>query len=277
MKLKIKCEESRYAEDKKAFIITGWDINEPRSRFYIYSNEFDRGFALDGRNEVFDYNKQIMFRSHSRFGMRKTVVTDIGLGPEKQYYDGHYTENLFNITWKDLVAACKKIKPGDTTEISSWDEGEDKITHNLMEVRKHLNDLIAKRTAYGVRKEIAPRKGYQLVWSNQQERWLRGGIVTFKGEEMKLDANYFFAPYTAAEIDAVIDNLGSLPIFAYSLEAKKGFLGRPKEELEKHLEKLKTEMDIAEMEGDKIRMGTIAATIIYVQNLLNQVGQEHLK
>jgi len=81
-----------------------------------------------------------------------------------------------------------------------------------------INSLIAQRTNYGMRTEVAKKKGYRLGWSNGSKGWYIYGIPTEKGEVLQLDANIIFVEATRKSILEVIDNLDPLPLYRNSFE-----------------------------------------------------------
>jgi len=84
---------------------------------------------------------------------------------------------------------------------------------------EQINSLISQRTQYGIRQEVANKKGYKLGWSNGSKSWYIYGIPTEKGEVMNLDANIIFVPATKKEIEKVLNQLDPLPLYKNSFEA----------------------------------------------------------
>ena len=82
-----------------------------------------------------------------------------------------------------------------------------------------LNAEIALRTQYGVRREVAPARGYILNWSNSAREWWLFQPAILKGHEVRLDANQIFAPYPQNKLLAILPELEELPLYRYSFEA----------------------------------------------------------
>ena len=92
-----------------------------------------------------------------------------------------------------------------------------------MTLLKEINNKIAERTSYGVRKEIAQAKGFILSWSNGSKRWDAWfGYLVTEGQEVELDANQIFVMASKEEIESIIDNLDMLTLYANSFEARFG-------------------------------------------------------
>jgi hypothetical protein len=92
-----------------------------------------------------------------------------------------------------------------------------------MTLLENINNRIAERTNYGIRKEIAKEKGYILNWSNGSKRWNAWfGCPVEEGQEIDLDANQVFVMASKKEIEEVIDKLDMLPLYINSFEARFG-------------------------------------------------------
>jgi len=196
---------------------------------------------------------------------------------------GVYYENYIKIHWKTIKEKLFKMKDGDEIEIVSWDEEfeQNKIKHDLNEVRKSINREIEKRQSYGVREIKTPDYGYIIYWSNSAARWFKQYVFILPNEKLKLDANEIFVTFTEAEIDTVIEDLKPLPLYAYSFEAKKKLYGRTETELRKDLNKLKRELEFAKEEKNPLKIRNISFTIKYIESLLGEKNsnntEEHLK
>jgi hypothetical protein len=78
---------------------------------------------------------------------------------------------------------------------------------------------IAKRTSYGIRKELAEEKSTILAWSNASKKWFVYGKVD-KGEEVSLDANMILVPFSPGRAERIADCLPTLPLYYLSFEAQ---------------------------------------------------------
>ena len=231
----------------------------------------ERGWGRDGPNLVSlaaDFMRVTVLRSYQH-------IVPGYKGEEKA--DGVYYENWLKVHRKTLQERLPKMKVKEKITITTWDElyNQSEIKHDLLEIRKFLNHEIQKRQSYGLRTFTTTKPGYALLWSNAQARWLRQARFVLEGEELRLDANEIFAPYTQAEIDAVIDDLSALPLYAYSFEAKAGMIGRTKEQLGEYLEKLEKEFEVAKLEEDELKQRNITFTIRYIKHLLGE-NAEHI-
>ncbi len=191
--------------------------------------------------------------------------------------DGVFYHNDIKLHGKTIRDKLSTMMFGQTITLTTWDEEHDQkeIRHDLSEIRNYLNREIQKRQGYGLRSLTTTSPGYALLWSNGQARWMRQSRFILQGETLSLDANEIFAPYTEAEIDAVVSDLAALPLYAYSFEGKGGIAGRPEEELRQNLEKLESELEIAVVEEDKVKQRNIIFTMDYIKSLLKE-GEEHL-
>lgn len=250
-----------------------WDpaLRGDCSFIYVGIDAFERRSGRDGR----------YFYSFTREQMQVLVISEykheIKTFFGEQMVDGVYYDNYIKIHYKTLKDKLTKMKIGEEITLTTWDEvyDQDKIREDLLEVRKAINREIEKRQGYGVRPFTTTKPGYVLSWSNGSAAWFRQDQFLLEGEELKLDANEIFVPYTNAEIEAVIQDLTALPLYAYSLEGKAGLLGRSSEQLEEYLGKLAKELEFAKEEQDKLKQVNIMLTMTYIKHLLEE-GREHL-
>ncbi len=191
--------------------------------------------------------------------------------------DGVYYDNFIKIHYETLKDKLPKMKIEEEITLTTWDElyNQAEIREDLLEIRKSINREIEKRQGYGVRSFTTMKQGYVLFWTNAQARWLKQDRFYLEGEELKLDANEIFVPYTSAEIEAVIQDLSALPLYAYSFEGKAGLFGRSSEQLEEYLVKLAKELQFAKEEGDKLKQRNLMSTMTYIKHLLEE-GKNYL-
>jgi len=271
MKFKVSCGKATVGP---TYTFHKWSepLRGPVSAPVVLYEEIEKGEGRDG------YYYFHFFVDSFRIMMTKHWDHDI---PEKLFErkkaQGIFFEDYIKIHRKTLLDKLSKLKENEEIELTTWDQeyNQEAITKDLNEVRKSLNRGIEKRQAYGLREGMTEESGYILSWSNASASWVRFATFYIPGMKLKLDANQVYAPFTAAEIDAVIEDLAPLPLFAYSLEAKAAIRGRPKEELQKDLDKLEKELEIAGVEEDFLKQRNIRFTMEYIKSLLEQPG-EHI-
>lgn len=269
MKFKVECREFQY-DSEIGYEFTGLEpITKGDVGLLIVSKkELLQGHGVDGAYRF-------------TFGTDHFIITTSRRNPidipewwryKAKKADGVFFVDYIKIHYKTFKDKLLPINPGDKIEITTWDEeyNQEAITHDLNEVRKALNAEIEKRQMYGVRTYKTTKPGYQLSWSNAATKWMRGSTFYLPEAELKLDANYIYAPFTVAEIDRVIEDLAPLPLFAYSFEAKAAIAERSREDLEKALEKLEKEFDIAQVENDLLKQRNITFTMKYIESLLEE-------
>lgn len=269
MKFKVQCGESSFGRYYE-FI---WDpvLRGDCSFLYMGVDAFERRFGRDG---VYFYHLRgeqiqvIVLREY-----KHNIPTHFG----EQMVDGVYYDNFIKIHYKVLKDKLPKMKIGEEITLTTWDElyNQEEIREDLLEIRKSINREIEKRQGYGVRPFTTIKPGYVLFWSNVQVQWFKQDRFYLEGEELKLDANEIFIPYTSAEIEAVIQDLSALPLYAYSFEGKAGLFGRPQEQLEEYLVKLVKELQFAKEEGDKLKQRNLMSTMTYIKHLLEE-GKKYL-
>ncbi len=100
--------------------------------------------------------------------------------------------------------------------------GEKNMSWPTEELAESVNEQIRERTSYGVRTEVAERRGFRMMWSNGAARWMPFGVVP-KGHTMQLDANEVFVPgATRRGLEQLIDMgaLIDLPLYGGSFERR---------------------------------------------------------
>lgn len=271
MKFTVECQESK---DLGRFYRFNFKepLREDCGLLIVDSRDLEEASGRDGPY-LFHFGPDLMKVTVLRY--YEHIVP--GYEGEKKA-DGVYYDNFLKVHRKTLRDRLPKMKVGEKITITTWDElyNQNEIKHDLLEIRKFLNHEIQKRQSYGLRTFTTTKPGYALLWSNAQARWLRQARFVLEGEELRLDANEIFAPYTQAEIDAVIEDLSALPLYAYSFEAKAGMIGRTKEQLGEYLEKLEKEFEVAKLEEDELKQRNITFTIRYIKHLLAENG-EHIE
>jgi hypothetical protein len=94
------------------------------------------------------------------------------------------------------------------------------------------NRMIAQRTAYGVRREIASKGPFSVIaWSNSRAKWDIAHPSSWLSEKVKkarvagvgveLDANEVLIPVAHKTMKGLLTRLKPLPLYALSTEGKK--------------------------------------------------------
>ena len=96
------------------------------------------------------------------------------------------------------------------------------IELNTDTIKDYINDLIAKRTNYGLREvEVLPEKYCIISWSNGAERWINfGGRRHNHTNTVSVDANEVVVNLYRDQVDMVLEELDPLPLYANSFEGK---------------------------------------------------------
>ncbi len=269
MKFKVSCGKSA-AGPTYTFHTWSEPLKGPVSRPIVLYKEIEKGEGQNGYYyfKFFLDTFKIMMTKHWDHDIPENLF-------ERKRAQGIFFEDYIKIHRKTLLDKLSKLKENQEIELITWDQeyNQKAITKELKEVRKSLNREIEKRQAYGLREYMTKEPGYILGWSNAQTEWYREQTFYIPDLTVKLDANQFYAPFTAAEIDAVIDDLAPLPLFAYSLEAKAGIAERSQDDLQKALEKLEKELEIAGLEEDFLKQRNIRFTMEYIKSLLEEPGE----
>ena len=127
-----------------------------------------------------------------------------------------------------------------------------------IKLAQQINNEVRKRTQYGTREEPLPGpilQTWQLSWSNGAASWYISGHPIWykhapddpesrygylykhpkvKGEMAMLDANIIMVQAKKRDIQAILDYLEPLPLYAHSFEARAGGFGTPPGPLTKH-------------------------------------------
>lgn len=273
MKFKVTCKKDEYG---RRYLFEEWTekLKGEVGLLVVSDDELERRSGKDG---MYLFN----------FGGDHFAITTLrhwghilpqGLFHEEKA-DGIFYKDYIKVHYRTLKEKLSRMEPEEEIKITTWDQeyNQEAITHDLNEVRKNLNREIEKRQTYGVRTYKTPEPGYILFWSNNQAQWLKEARFYLPDTEIKLDANMLYAPFTQGEIDAVIPDLAPLPLYAYSLEAKAAIAGRPREDLEKGLHKLESELEIAKLEEDLLKQRNIGLTMNYIKSLLEGSEQGHIE
>lgn len=92
----------------------------------------------------------------------------------------------------------------------------DLIKMNDTDMIKSVNQLISKRTNYGIREEKTGKNSKMISWSNAQRKWLYYG----KANRTQFDANEVVIPdINEKQLKDIIEQLNSLPLDKNSFEA----------------------------------------------------------
>lgn len=81
------------------------------------------------------------------------------------------------------------------------------------------DEMIKKRTYYGMRTERASKPSVILTWSNGGRQWLVSRNRIEQGTDISLDANEILVPFSPVRMDRVQPCVIDLPLYFGSLEA----------------------------------------------------------
>ncbi len=80
-----------------------------------------------------------------------------------------------------------------------------------------INQLISKRTNYGIRTEQTNKNSKVISWSNAQKTWIYWG---FPSGTTQFDANQVVIPdISKKQLKKILHQLDTLPLYKFSFEA----------------------------------------------------------
>ena len=92
------------------------------------------------------------------------------------------------------------------------------MVKNDIEMIAEINQLISKRTNYGIREEKVTKNSKCISWSNASKNWIYWG---FPSNKTQFDANQVLIPnIPEKQLKAIINKLDVLPLYKYSTEAR---------------------------------------------------------
>ncbi len=92
------------------------------------------------------------------------------------------------------------------------------MVKNDIEMIAEINQLISKRTNYGIREEKVTKNSKCISWSNSQRKWLYWG---FPSNKTQFDANQvLISNILEKQLKAIINKLDVLPLDKFSFEAR---------------------------------------------------------